>query len=132
MHPNDGRVVSNFIMQALRNEDITVYGEGRQTRCFCYVDELIEGFIRLMNTPDEITGPVNLGNLLEFTILELAKKIIELTGSTSKIIFNPLPQDDPQQRMPDISYAKSVLNWEPKVSLEEGLNKTISYFKALL
>ncbi|MGO9951917.1 MAG: UDP-glucuronic acid decarboxylase family protein [Dissulfurispiraceae bacterium] len=132
MHPNDGRVVSNFIMQALRSEDITVYGEGRQTRCFCYVNELIDGLVLLMNTPDEITGPVNLGNPVEFTILELAEKVIKLTKSKSTILFHPLPLDDPQQRMPDISYAKRLLNWEPNISLEEGLNKTISYFKALL
>lgn len=132
MHPNDGRVVSNFIMQALRNEDITVYGEGRQTRCFCYVNELIDGLVRLMNTPDEITGPVNLGNPVEFTILELAQKVIKLTGAKSTIIFNPLPQDDPQQRKPDISYARRLLNWEPNIALKEGLGKTISYFKTLL
>ncbi|MGD0884066.1 MAG: UDP-glucuronic acid decarboxylase family protein [Thermodesulfovibrionales bacterium] len=129
MHPNDGRVVSNFIMQALRNEDITVYGEGRQTRCFCYVDELIDGLIRLMNTPDEVTGPLNLGNPIGVTILELAEKVIELTGSKSKIVFQPLPQDDPQQRMPDISLTKKTLGWEPKMSLEKGLKKTITYFK---
>lgn len=129
MHPNDGRVVSNFIMQALRNEDITVYGEGRQTRCFCYVDELIDGLIRLMNSADDVTGPLNMGNPIEFTILELAEEIIKLTASKSKIVFKPLPQDDPQQRMPDISLAKKLLEWEPKVSLEEGLKKTIAYFK---
>ncbi len=132
MHPNDGRVVSNFIMQALRNEDITVYGEGSQTRCFCYVDELIDGLIKLMNTSDEITGPVNLGNPVEFTILELAEKVIKMTGAKSKILYNPLPQDDPKQRMPDISNAKRLLKWEPTVSLEEGLRKTISYFSTLV
>ncbi|MDA8090350.1 MAG: SDR family oxidoreductase [Nitrospiraceae bacterium] len=131
MHPEDGRVVSTFIMQALRNDDITVYGEGRQTRCFCYVDELIDGLVRLMNTGDEITGPLNLGNPVEFTILELAEKIIELTGSKSRIVFRPLPQDDPRQRMPDISVAKKILNWEPAVSLEEGLEKTIAYLRGV-
>lgn len=132
MHPNDGRVVSNFIMQALRDEDITVYGDGRQTRSFCYVDDLIDGLVRLMNSPDDFIGPVNLGNPLEFTIHELAKKIIELTGSRSRIIFARLPEDDPKQRQPDIGLATGTLKWEPKVSLEEGLGKTIDYFKSLL
>jgi len=132
MHPNDGRVVSNFIMQALRGEDITVYGDGRQTRSFCYVDDLVDGLIRLMNSPDDFTGPVNLGNPDEFSMLELAEKVIKLTGSKSKIIFNPLPQDDPMQRKPDISLARETLGWEPKVPLEKGLIKAIEYFKGLL
>lgn len=128
MHPNDGRVVSNFIMQALRGEDITLYGEGKQTRSFCYVDDLVDGLIRLMNSPDEVTGPVNLGNPVEFTIRELAEKVIALTGSKSKLGFRPLPQDDPQQRKPDIGLAKSALGWEPRVQLDAGLVKTIEYF----
>ncbi len=133
MHPNDGRVVSNFIVQALRNEDITIYGTGNQTRSFQYVDDLLEGMIRMMNTPDDFTGPVNLGNPNEFTIKELALKVIELTGSKSKIIYLPLPEDDPVQRQPDISLAKEKLNgWEPKIQLEEGLLKTINYFKNIL
>ena len=132
MHPHDGRVVSNFIVQALKGQDITVYGEGNQTRSFCYCDDLIEGMVRLMNSRDGFTGPVNIGNPGEFTILELAKKVIELTGSKSKIIYMPLPQDDPMQRQPDITLAKQELGWEPKVKLEEGLKKTISYFDALL
>ncbi len=131
MHPNDGRVVSNFIMQALRGEDITVFGDGSQTRSFCYVDDLIDGFLKLMNSPDDLTGPVNLGNPSEFSILELANKVIELTGSKSKDIFKPLPQDDPMQRQPDISLAKKVLKWEPKIHLEDGLKKTIKYFRRL-
>ncbi len=133
MHPNDGRVVSNFIVQALRNEDITIYGTGNQTRSFQYVDDLLEGMIRMMNTPDDFTGPVNLGNPNEFTIKELALKVIELTGSKSKIIYLPLPEDDPVQRQPDISLAKEKLNaWEPKIQLEEGLLNTIEYFKKIL
>jgi UDP-glucuronate decarboxylase len=132
MHPNDGRVVSNFIMQALRGEDITVFGDGSQTRSFCYVDDMIEGFIKLMDSPDNFTGPVNLGNPSEFSILELAHKVIELIDSKSKIVFKPLPEDDPEQRQPDITLAKKVLNWEPKVSLEEGLKETIAYFENLL
>ncbi len=132
MHPNDGRVVSNFIVQALKNAPITIYGDGGQTRAFCYVDDLVDGLVRLMETPDEFTGPVNLGNPVEFTILELARKVIELTGSNSKIVHEPLPQDDPQQRKPDISLAKSELQWEPKVTLEQGLKKTIAYFDKLL
>ncbi|MDP3110733.1 MAG: SDR family oxidoreductase [Thermodesulfovibrionales bacterium] len=132
MHPNDGRVVSNFIMQALRGEDITVYGDGSQTRSFCYVDDLVDGLIRLMNSSDDFTGPVNLGNSGEFSMLELAEKVIGLTGSKSKIVFNPLPQDDPMQRKPDISLARETLGWEPKVPLEEGLKKAIEYFKGLL
>ena len=129
MHPNDGRVVSNFILQALRNEPITIYGEGTQTRSFCYVDDLIEGLIRLMNSPDEVTGPVNIGNPTEFTMLELAQEIIRLTDSRSEIVFQPLPQDDPKQRRPDITLARKQLDWEPKWRLEEGLQKTIAYFK---
>ncbi|MFH1481094.1 MAG: UDP-glucuronic acid decarboxylase family protein [Pseudomonadota bacterium] len=132
MHPNDGRVVSNFIVQALRGEPITIYGKGNQTRSFCYVDDLIDGLIRLMKTPDGFTGPVNLGNPVEFTILELAEKIIELTGSKSKIVYKPLPADDPKQRQPDIRLAKKELKWSPKVTLEEGLKKTIPYFETLI
>lgn len=131
MLADDGRVVSNFIVQALKGEDITVYGEGQQTRSFCYVDDLIEGFIRLMNQ-DQVLGPMNIGNPGEFTILELAQKVIELTGSKSKIVYRPMPQDDPQQRQPDITQAKSVLGWEPKVQLEGGLKKTIKYFEGQL
>ena len=132
MHPGDGQVVSNFIVQALKGQPITIYGEGRQTRSFCYVDDLIEGFIRLMATPRSVTGPVNLGNPREFTIRELAEKVIAITGSKSKLVFHPLPQDDPQQRRPDISLARSALGWEPKVALEEGLRHTIAYFDRLL
>ncbi len=132
MHPNDGRVVSNFIVQALNNEPITVYGDGSQTRSFCYVDDLIEGFIALMDSSDELTGPVNLGNPNEFTILELAKKVIYLTGSTSQIVFKPLPLDDPKQRQPDIKLAQEKLGWQPKVPLEEGLKDTVAYFDKLL
>jgi UDP-glucuronate decarboxylase len=132
MHPNDGRVVSNFIMQALKDEDITVYGEGQQTRSFCYVDDLIEVFVRLMNSPDDVTGPINTGNPGEFTILELAQKVIALIGSRSRIIHLPLPQDDPRQRKPDITLAKEVLNWEPRIKLDEGLKPTIAYFAQLL
>lgn len=129
MHPNDGRVVSNFIMQALRNQDITIYGDGKQTRSFCYVDDLIDGMYKLMNSRDGFTGPVNIGNPGEFTMLELAEKVIELTGSKSKLSFQPLPQDDPMQRKPIIDLAKKELGWEPKVPLEQGLIKTIEYFK---
>ena len=132
MHPNDGRVVSNFIVQALKNEPITVYGDGLQTRSFCFVDDLIEAFIRLMATPDDFTGPVNLGNPGEFTILELAETVIRLTNSQSQIVFEPLPHDDPLQRKPDISLAKKELNWTPQVKLEEGLGSTITYFEKLL
>jgi UDP-glucuronate decarboxylase len=128
MHPHDGRVVSNFIMQALKGTDITVYGDGGQSRSFCYVDDLIDGLMRLMQSPDEMTGPVNLGNPVEFTILELAEKIIELTGSKSIIVFKELPSDDPRQRKPDITLAKNMLNWKPTVQLNEGLKKTIDYF----
>jgi len=130
MHPNDGRVVSNFIVQALKGDDITVYGDGSQTRSFCYVDDLIDGLIRLMNSPDDFTGPVNLGNPNEFTILDLANKVIELTGSKSKIIYHPLPSDDPMQRNPDINSARQHLQWQPYVPLNEGLQKTIEYFRA--
>jgi len=132
MHPSDGRVVSNFIIQALKGEDITIYGDGNQTRSFCYVDELIDGFIRLMASPDEFTGPVNLGNPVEFTIKELAEKVIDMTSSKSRISFKPLPHDDPKQRQPDITLAKKELHWEPKIKLEEGLVKTIRYFESLI
>jgi UDP-glucuronate decarboxylase len=132
MHPNDGRVVSNFIVQALKGKPLTIYGKGTQTRSFCYVDDLIEGFIRLMDTPDDFTGPMNLGNPGEFTILELAEKIIEMTGSKSRMDFKPLPSDDPTQRKPDISLAKKTINWEPAIPLEQGLHKTIAYFDNLL
>ena len=132
MHPNDGRVVSNFIMQALRGEDLTVYGDGSQTRSFCYVDDLVGGLIKLMNSPDDFTGPVNLGNPSEFSILELAEKIIKLTGSKSRICFKSLPADDPKQRQPDITLAREKLKWEPTVQMEEGLKRTIKYFKDLI
>lgn len=132
MHPNDGRVVSNFILQALRNEPITVYGDGSQTRSFCYVDDLIECMMRFMAAPDEVTGPLNMGNPAEFTILKLAEQIIDLTGSASKIIREPLPADDPRQRRPDISRTKAALGWEPTVTLREGLKHTIAYFDNLL
>lgn len=132
MHPNDGRVVSNFIVQALKNQPITIYGEGNQTRSFCYVDDLIEGFVRLMNSADELTGPVNLGNPVEFTIRRLAETVISMTGSSSKLEFKPLPEDDPRQRQPDISLARQKLGWEPTVALEQGLVKTVSYFQNLL
>ena len=128
MLQNDGRVVSNFIVQALKGEDITVYGDGSQTRSFCFVDDLVDGIVKMMNTED-FPGPVNLGNPGEFTILELAEKVIKLTGSKSKIVYKPLPQDDPMQRQPDISLAKEKLGWEPKINLEEGLKRTIDYFK---
>jgi len=131
-HPRDGRVVSSFIVQALTGQDITVFGEGQQTRSFCYVDDLIDGFIRLMDSPAEIVGPINLGNPGEFTILELAQQVIELTGSHSRIVHRPLPEDDPRQRRPDISMAQEQLGWTPKVSLEEGLRRTIPYFERLL
>jgi len=131
MHPNDGRVVSNMIIQALKREDITIYGDGSQTRSFCYVDDMIEGLIKLMSSPDEFLGPVNLGNPRETSILELAEIILRLTGSRSKLIFLPLPSDDPKRRMPDISLAKRALGWEPKVELEEGLKRTIEYFKEI-
>jgi UDP-glucuronate decarboxylase len=132
MHPNDGRVVSSFIVQALRGVDITVFGDGSQTRSFCFVDDLIDGFIRLMHTEDRVTGPVNLGNPAEFSVLELAQQVIQLTGSKSKIVHRPLPQDDPRQRRPDISMAQEVLGWEPRVPLTEGLKTTIAYFDRIL
>lgn len=132
MHPADGRVVSNFIMQALRNESITLYGDGSQTRSFCYVDDLVDGLMRLMETPDEVTGPINLGNPVEFTIRQLAEKVIALVGSKSKLDFRPLPADDPRQRQPNISRARSELGWEPKMPLDEGLKKTVAYFEGLL
>ncbi|MUM76893.1 NAD-dependent epimerase/dehydratase family protein [Pseudodesulfovibrio sp. F-1] len=133
MAMEDGRVVSNFVVQALRGEDITVYGKGEQTRSFCYVDDLVEGIFRLMeHTPDEFTGPVNLGNPLEFSILELAQEVIDLTGSVSRIVFKPLPSDDPMQRKPDISLAKRALGWEPRTPLREGLVKTVEYFQRVL
>ena len=132
MHPNDGRVVSNFIVQALKGEPITIFGDGAQTRSFCYVDDLIEGFIRLMATDDEVTGPINLGNPGEFTIRQLAELVIAETGSKSKLVFKPLPQDDPLQRQPNISLAQKHLGWEPKVPLKDGLKRTIAYFDDLL
>ena len=132
MHPNDGRVVSNFIVQALKGEAITIYGDGSQTRSFCYVDDLIEGMVKLMNSPADFTGPVNIGNPGEFTMLELAECILSLIGCQSKIVFMPLPQDDPKQRQPDISLAKKELKWEPKTPLHEGLQKVIAYFKSIL
>jgi UDP-glucuronate decarboxylase len=132
MHPHDGRVVSNFIVQALKGDDITIYGEGNQTRSFCYVDDLIEAMVSMMATPIGFTGPVNIGNPVEFTMLELAEKVIALTGSSSKLVYCPLPSDDPQQRKPDISLAKNALNWQPKVNLEDGLKSAIAYFRKLL
>ena len=132
MHPNDGRVVSNFIVQALKGEDITLYGDGSQTRSFCYVDDLVRGLIGLMETPDNVTGPINIGNPNEFTIRQLAENVIDLTGSKSKLVFRPLPQDDPKQRQPDITKARDILKWEPSVELRDGLSKTIAYFDALL
>jgi UDP-glucuronate decarboxylase len=132
MHPNDGRVVSNFIMQALRNEPITIYGDGAQTRSFCYVDDLIEGFIRLMDSPDDFTGPVNLGNPGEFSMLELAEQIIDLTESSSQLVYKPLPHDDPRQRQPDITLAKKALGWEPRIDLRDGLSASIEYFRGML
>ncbi len=132
MHPHDGRVVSNFIVQALEGEDITIYGDGKQTRSFQYVDDLLDGMVKLMNTGEDFTGPVNVGNPDEFTMLELAQKVIELTGTKSKIVYQQLPADDPMQRKPDITLAKKVLNWEPKINLEEGLIKTIEYFKSVI
>jgi UDP-glucuronate decarboxylase len=132
MHVNDGRVVSNFIVQALQGQDITIYGDGSQSRSFCYVDDLIEGLVRLMNTADEVTGPINLGNPVEFTIRQLAELILDLIGSRSSLVFRPLPSDDPRQRQPDITLAKEVLGWEPGVILRDGLLKTIAYFDALL
>jgi UDP-glucuronate decarboxylase len=132
MHPNDGRVVSNFVIQALRHEPITVYGDGRQSRSFCYVDDLLEGLVRFMNTPDDVTGPMNLGNPNECTILELAQAVIEIIGSRSEIVFHPATQDDPRRRQPDISFARRELGWEPTVALHDGLVRTIAYFDELL
>jgi UDP-glucuronate decarboxylase len=132
MAVNDGRVVSNFIVQALTHQDITVYGDGSQTRSFCYVDDMIDGIIRMMATPDDFLGPLNLGNPREFTILELAERLIRMTGSRAKIIFKPLPQDDPAQRKPDIRLARETLGWQPKIPLEEGIEKTIAYFRKVL
>jgi UDP-glucuronate decarboxylase len=132
MHPNDGRVVSNFVIQALKGESITLYGDGSQTRAFCFVDDLVNGFIALMETNDEVTGPVNLGNPAEMTVRELAERVLALAGSKSKIEYRPLPIDDPKQRCPDISLAKTLLKWEPRVALDEGLTKTIAYFRRLM
>lgn len=132
MHPQDGRVVSNFIVQALKGQNITIYGDGQQTRSFCYVDDLIDGMLRLMDSTADFTGPVNIGNPVEFTMLELAEKVIKLVGGNSKLIFLPLPSDDPKQRQPDISLAREKLVWEPKVNLEDGLKETISYFRKIL
>jgi UDP-glucuronate decarboxylase len=132
MHPNDGRVVSNFIVQALKNQPITIYGDGNQTRSFCYVDDLVEGLIHLMNSEESVTGPINLGNPTEFTILELAQKIIDITGSKTQIVYKPLPQDDPRQRKPDITLAEKELNWTPRIPLAKGLKKTIAYFERLI
>jgi UDP-glucuronate decarboxylase len=132
MHPNDGRVVSNFIVQALKGEDITIYGDGSQTRSFCYVDDLIEGFVRMMDTEADFTGPVNLGNPNEFSMLELAEKVLQLVGGHSKLVYQPLPIDDPRQRQPNIALAKEKLDWVPEVQLEDGLKETIAYFRKLL
>ena len=132
MHPNDGRVVSNFIVQALRGEDITIYGDGSQTRSFCYADDLIEGFVRMMASPREMTGPFNMGNPVEFTIKQLAETVLSKVGGPSKLVFKPLPQDDPKQRQPDITLARNNLGWEPKVGLEQGLETTIAYFRSFL
>jgi UDP-glucuronate decarboxylase len=132
MHPNDGRVVSNFIIQALKGEPIALYGDGSQTRAFCYVDDLVEGFIRLMDTPDDVTGPVNLGNPVERTVRQLAERVLALSGSKSELIFKPLPVDDPTRRCPDISLARDLLKWEPSVALDEGLSRTIAYFRKLM
>jgi UDP-glucuronate decarboxylase len=130
MHPDDGRVVSNFIVQALTNQPITIYGDGTQTRSFCYVDDLLEGMIRLMNSPDAVLGPINIGNPGEYRVLDLAEEILRLTNSRSKLIFKPLPSDDPKQRKPDISKAKQLLGWEPQIPLQEGLKATIAYFES--
>jgi UDP-glucuronate decarboxylase len=132
MHPNDGRVVSNFIVQALRGEDVTIFGDGSQTRSFCYVDDLIDGMLRMMDSEKGFSGPVNLGNPGEFTMLELAEKVLRATGSKSRLVKRPLPTDDPRQRKPDISLAKAKLDWEPKVALDDGLRETIAYFRTLL
>ena len=132
MHPNDGRVVSNFIVQSLRGDDITIYGDGSQTRSFCYVDDLIEGFVRMMASPNGVTGPINMGNPVEFTIRELAETVLKMVGGRSKVVFKPLPQDDPKQRQPNIALAKETLGWEPRVRLEAGLEKTVDYFRKFL
>ena len=132
MHPDDGRVVSNFILQALRGEDITLYGDGQQTRSFCFVDDLVEGLLRLMDSPDAVTGPINLGNIHEIRVRELAEEVLGLTGSASSLVFRPLPQDDPMQRCPDITRARATLGWEPRVSLREGLSRTVAYFRRLV
>ena len=132
MHPNDGRVVSNFIVQAIRGKNITIYGDGSQTRSFCYVDDLIEGFVRLMASPNDVTGPINLGNPSEFTIKQLAEMIIQMVGGKSKLVFEPLPEDDPKQRRPDIELAKKTFNWEPKIKLEAGLEQTIKHFRKII
>jgi UDP-glucuronate decarboxylase len=132
MHPHDGRVVSNFIIQALLGREITIYGDGSQTRSFCYVDDLIDGLVRLMQAGDDVTGPINIGNPVEFSILQLAQQVLDLTGSKSRVAHKPLPQDDPKQRQPDISKAEQLLGWKPAITLKEGLKKTISYFDALL
>ncbi len=132
MHPNDGRVVSNFIVQALRGDDITIYGDGLQTRSFCYVDDLIEGFVRMMGSPKDVTGPINMGNPVEFTIRELAETVLKMVGGKSKLVFKPLPQDDPKQRQPNITLARETLGWEPRVRLEAGLEKTVGYFRNFL
>jgi UDP-glucuronate decarboxylase len=132
MHPNDGRVVSNFIVQALRGEDLTIFGDGLQTRAFCYVDDMIEGFVRMMATGDDVTGPINLGNPVELPMVRLAERIIELTGSKSRLVYRPLPTDDPVQRCPDIGKARDALGWRPAVPLDDGLTRTIAYFDRLL
>ena len=132
MHPKDGRVVSNFIVQALQNKPLTIYGDGSQTRSFCYVDDMVDAFVRLMETSDEITGPMNLGNPSERSMLELAELILKFTKSKSKIIHNPLPQDDPVQRLPDISLAKEIIGWFPKIDIDDGLDRTIYYFKSII
>ncbi|MBT6066189.1 MAG: NAD-dependent epimerase/dehydratase family protein, partial [Proteobacteria bacterium] len=132
MHPDDGRVVSNFIVQALKGDPITIYGDGSQTRSFCFVDDLVDAFLRLMKTDNEVTGPVNLGNSAEFTIAELAGLVVELVGSSSEIVYRPLPQDDPLQRQPDLTLTSQLLDWRPKVSLEEGLRPVIDYFRGVL
>ena len=132
MHPNDGRVVSNFIVQALLGRDITIYGDGSQTRSFCYVDDMIDGLVRLMATGDAVTGPINIGNPTEFSMLELASTVIAMTGSRSRVVHRPLPEDDPRQRRPDISRAQELLSWAPRTQLKEGLTRTIAYFEKLL
>jgi UDP-glucuronate decarboxylase len=132
MHPEDGRVVSNFIVQALKGEDLTIYGNGEQTRSFCYADDLIDGFVRLMESGPDVQGPMNMGNPHEFTMLQLAEKVLKITGSSSKLVFMPLPEDDPKQRCPDISFAKSALGWQPKIELDEGLGRTTKYFKDVI